>query len=83
MVRVQVSLTETQVAGLRRAARSRGTSVSELVRRAVSEALREEDALTEDEKWRRASALVGKYRSEEGDMSRRHDEIFAEAAAER
>ena len=82
MVRVQVRLPETQIARLREAAHTRRTSVSELIREAVSAALRDDDTVSEDEKWRRASALVGKYRSKEGDMSRRHDEIIAEAAME-
>jgi len=36
-------------------------------------------SITPDERWKRASALSGKYRSGRSDISARHDEFAAEA----
>jgi hypothetical protein len=74
-----VQFTEQQMRRLKRKAASEKVSVSELVRRSVERTFPETDEQSEEEKWRRASALVGKFRSNVHDLAARHDEYFAEA----
>ena len=79
MVRVQVQLTEEQVAALRELAANEGLSVAHVVREAVDLLLRERCGPTREEMVKRSLAAVGMFRSGTGDLSDRHDEYSAEA----
>lgn len=73
MVRTQILLTAAQHKRLKRLARKRNESLSQLVREAVDRL--PEDAETARE---RAKALLGAFRSDRDDASVRHDEYLAE-----
>ena len=77
MIRMQVQLTDAQAAKLKRLAAQHGVSISALVREAVESI---DDETKDEEKWRRALAVVGKYRSGSGlkDIARNHDKYLAE-----
>lgn len=57
MRRTQIYLTDEQRRGLRKAARRRGTSVAEVIRRAVDSFLRRDDVDTTDVLQRTLGAL--------------------------
>ncbi|HEY8477727.1 MAG TPA: ribbon-helix-helix protein, CopG family [Chloroflexota bacterium] len=76
MVRTPVQLTEKQAAALRALALRRGVSVAEIIRQAVERILEESEAT---EQWRRASAVVGRYRDTMSDVASRHDAYLDEA----
>lgn len=78
MVRTQISLTAEQADGLNKLARERGVSMAALVRDAVDGVLESEQR---DERWQRALAMVGKYRSKDRatDVAENHDKYLAEA----
>jgi plasmid stability protein len=80
MATAQIELTDEQMAALRAAAERRRLSVPDFVRQVVEAALVSEEQPASDEAWERASRAIGKFRSVEGDMSVRHDDIFVEAA---
>jgi predicted DNA-binding protein len=73
LIRTQIQLTEPQARELKDLARRRGISMAELIRQAV-ERIVEDD----DERWRRASSLVGRFRSGSSDIATRHDDYLAE-----
>ncbi|MBI2863199.1 MAG: ribbon-helix-helix protein, CopG family [Chloroflexi bacterium] len=75
MVRTQIQLTEAQARALKELATQRGVSMAELVRESVERILRESE---EDEKWRRALALMGRYREGTPDVSTNHDKYLDE-----
>jgi hypothetical protein len=82
MVRTQIQLTEEQYGGLRRWARRLGVSLSEAVRRCVSDRLtREEGAPSRDDRVRAALAVCGKYADPSGRsrVGLEHDEHLAKA----
>ena len=81
-VKTQVQLPEDDLAALRRLAAEQGVSVSELVRRGVKHLLASNRTPSREELWRRADQVIGKFRSSERDIGRRHDEYLAEAYAE-
>lgn len=77
MVRTQISLHEAEMERLRALARERGVSIASLLREAVDRLL---DESTMDERWRRASAVIGKYSSgEPTNWAVDHDEAFVES----
>lgn len=69
VIRTQISLDERQMEGLRELSRRRNVSMAELVREAVDALL---EAPTPDQ-WERASAVIGKYRSDDPNIARDHD----------
>jgi hypothetical protein len=77
MIRTQIQLTEDQAEGVKRIARERGISVAAVIREAVELELagRSDRA----ERWQRALAVVGKYRSGLADVAEHHDRYLAEA----
>ncbi len=75
MIRTQVQLTEAQAHKLKEVAQQQGISISELIRQAVDRKLEETN---DEEKWRRASSLIGKYSGGPSDVSTRHDDYLAE-----
>lgn len=70
MIRTQVSLTNEQMAALKREARKRGVSIAAIVRKAVDTELGASDR---DERIRRALEVMGKYESGHTDISENHD----------
>jgi hypothetical protein len=80
MVRLQVQLTEEQVAALREMSGQTGVSLAALVREAVSSALERRSG---DDRWERAFGVVGAFDSGSSDVSERHDRALAEAYAGR
>jgi len=79
MIRTQIQFTEQQLTELRRLARDRESSVAAVVRDAVDRELARRESL--DEAWKRALAVVGRYRGGGGNVARDHDEYLADAYA--
>jgi len=82
MVRTQIQLPEDQLQRLREVAAEEGISVSELVRRGVTQLLANRFAPSRDELVRRFAELRGQFRSDASDVSVRHDDYLAEAYGE-
>jgi hypothetical protein len=80
MVRTQIQLTEAEARALRRLAAERSTSLAALVREGIALLLRARRQVSQEEIRRRASAVVGRFRSGTGDLADHHDDYFAEAA---
>jgi len=78
MIRTQIQFDEEQIKWLRKRARERQVSVSQLVREGVHR-LREQNESIPEERKRRALAAVGRFSSGLSDVSKRHDEYLAEA----
>ena len=78
MVRTQIQLTDEQARRLKGLAAERGVSMAALVREGVELVLAEPDR---EELWRRALAVVGKYRDLEGatDVAENHDRYLEDA----
>jgi predicted DNA-binding protein len=79
MVRTQVQLSEEQVSRLKAKALEEGTSLAELVRRAVERYLAEEENGGYEERARRALEAVGRFASGAKDVSEAHDRYLEEA----
>jgi uncharacterized protein YabN with tetrapyrrole methylase and pyrophosphatase domain len=79
MVRTQIQLTETQARTLKKVAMDQGTSVAEVIRRAVDNMVQRSPKVSGQERIRRAVEIVGKFRSAKRNISRKHDEYLAEA----
>ncbi|MDO8586609.1 MAG: CopG family transcriptional regulator [Armatimonadota bacterium] len=77
MVRTIVQLTEEQAKSLRERAKKESVSASALVRQFVAAGLA--IPAVDDERRRRALQVIGCVKSGTGDVSERHDEIFAES----
>ncbi len=80
MVRTQIQLTEEQAARLKRLAAARGRSMADLVREGVDRLLRDEAGTSRADRMRQVARVFGRFRSGAGDLSRRHDAHFADAA---
>ncbi len=78
MVRIQVQLTEEQLAALKRLASRRGVSISELVRQGVDAILQGPQAEQERLRRERARAAAGRFRSGLGDLAEAHDRYLLE-----
>jgi len=76
MLRTQVSLTEEQMARLRREARRRGVSLAAVVRDAVDRAVPDEDVARID-RLERALRAAGSVASGTGDVAVRHDDVLS------
>ena len=79
MISVTVGFTEEQMRRLKQRAAAEKVSVSEVVRRSVERSFRDEREPSLEEKWRRATAVVGKFRFGPKDLATRHDDYFVEA----
>jgi len=79
MIRTQIQLEEEQYNSLQELAARQRTSMAELVRQAVSRLLETSGAITDEERHRRASAIIGRFHSGQSDVSTRHDEHLDEA----
>ena len=81
MVRMQIQFTEEQQAELRYQARTRGVSISALVRNAVDRELSRGESHAEA--WARALSVIGRYRGGPPyNVAENHDEHLAEAYAD-
>ena len=81
MVRLQIQLEASQHRQVKRRAKGLGVSVAEVIRRCVDAQLHADDAHNPEERARRLMAVAGKYVEASGadNVSRRHDEVLAEA----
>ena len=77
MKRVLVQLTDDQLAAIDRARSHSGRSASAVVREALDQWVAREDR---QQRWQRALAAVGGYRSGLHDVSERHDLYLDERA---
>lgn len=75
MVRTQIQLTEEQAKALKEIAAQRGVSMAELIRESVERIIEEYER---KEKWQKALAILGRYRSGLADVSANHDKYLAE-----
>jgi len=76
MIRTQMQLRDDQVRALRRRAAERGVSMATLIREAIDRSLEHDDMAA---KWERAIAAVGRFSSDDTDVSERHDDYLADA----
>jgi hypothetical protein len=79
MVRTQIQLTEMQARAVKKAAMEEGTSVAEVIRRAVEKMVESKPKMNAQKKIKRAIAIAGKFRSGKRNVSRKHDQYLAEA----
>lgn len=76
MVRTQIQLTKEQACALKDLSARRGVSMAELIRAGVAKILQENN---EEEKWRRASALIGRFSGTSDNVAVDHDTYLEEA----
>lgn len=81
MLRTQIQLREEEVSAIKKLARERSVSMAAVIRAAVDDYVARESGLSLDERWRRSLAAIGGFRSGAADLSQRHDDEFADAAA--
>ena len=79
MRRKQTQLTARQTQLIRREASRRGLSDAALIRSLVDELERVGARRVADDRWERALAAVGRFRSGRKDVSRDHDRHLADA----
>ncbi|MFH1488366.1 MAG: CopG family transcriptional regulator [Pseudomonadota bacterium] len=79
MIRTQIQLTETQARTIKKVAMNEGTSVAEVIRRAVEKMVQASPKVSSQERVRRAVEIVGKFRSGKRNVSQKHDKYLAEA----
>jgi 16S rRNA U516 pseudouridylate synthase RsuA-like enzyme len=78
MVRTQIQLSEEQAKAIKRIAAAQGTSMAEVIRRAVDDVIISRPSGNWNERHQRALAIVGKFRSGKRDISSNHDRYLAE-----
>ncbi len=80
MIRTQVQLTERQMSALKTLSHKRQVSVAELIRQGVEHVISGPEPISDEEKMRRAMAIVGKFTDKDGatDVSINHDKYLAE-----
>jgi hypothetical protein len=78
MIRTQIQLEEHQIQWLRTEAKSRGVSVSQLIREGV-EILYTQKKHASGNKAKRALAAIGRFSSGVSDISDRHDDCLSDA----
>lgn len=79
MIRTQVQLTPEQAELLRRMSAERGTSVAALLREAIDVWARSAQALSEQERRRRAIEGIGIIKGGPEDLASKHDDYFVES----
>jgi hypothetical protein len=75
-LRTQIQLTAEQLQALKDVSAAEKTSVAELVRSGVESVLKDRSGV---DRWARAAAVSGRFRSRRRDLARRHDSHLAEA----
>jgi len=75
--KLEVGLTGEQAAALRELASRRHVSVEELLQEEIEHLVGSSDAASDAERWQRALAALGQFRSGVGDLSVRHDDYLA------
>jgi hypothetical protein len=80
VVRMQVQLTEAQVAAVRRAAEKQGVSQAEVIRRALDAFIARPPATDRAALRERARTAIGAFHGGPSDVSLRHDYYLAESA---
>lgn len=78
MVRTQIQLPEDQARRLKQLAAEQGRSMADLIREGIAGVLARTGRPDDEERRRRALAVVGAFRSKTGDVSEEHDEHLAE-----
>jgi hypothetical protein len=76
---MQIQVTEQQAAELRRRARTQGTSLAAIVRKAIDHELMTRS--TNQDAWERALSAVGSAHGGGGNVGRDHDAYLADAYA--
>ncbi len=76
MIRTQVSLTDEQMARLRREAHRRGVSLAAVVRDAVDRSVPDDEAARVD-RLERALRAAGSVASGSGDVAGGHDDVLS------
>jgi hypothetical protein len=79
MVRTQIQLTQAQAEALKELAADQHVSVAEIIRRSIDIMIGSSIGYTQEERWRRAVAVAGRFHSDKTDVSINHDEYLAEA----
>ena len=69
MVRTQIQLTEAQVSKIKKAAMDQGTSVAEVIRRAVENMVQSSAKMSTQERAKRAIEIAGKFHSGKKNIS--------------
>lgn len=82
MRRLQIQLTDAQLAKLREIATSQGRSLADLIRESVDRYVATERPMDREEQKRRALAVIGKYQSNVPDLGSNHDKYLDEAYGE-
>ena len=80
MVRMQVQLTEAQVAAVRRSAERQGVSQAEVIRRALDAFIAKPLATDRAALRERARTAIGAFHGGSSDVALRHDHYLADAA---
>jgi len=80
MIRTQIQLTDELATHIRDAAAREHVSMAEMIRRAVGRFLETAPTSGTDERYARALAAAGRFRSGRRNLSMRHDAEFAEAS---
>jgi hypothetical protein len=80
MIRTQIQLTDELATHIKAAAAREHVSMAEMIRRAVARFLETASASGTDDRYARALAAAGRFRSGRRNLSMRHDAEFAEAA---
>ena len=80
MVRTQIQLTDDLAAHIKDLAAREHVSMAEMIRRAVGRFLETSPKAGADDRYARALAAAGRFRSDHRDLSVRHDAEFAEAS---
>ena len=80
MIRTQIQLTDKQAKTLQAMAKQQRVSMAELIRRSIDRYIQTEGPVPSDEeRRRRAMALVGRFPSGLSDISTNHDEYLEDA----
>jgi len=80
MIRTQIQLTDELAAHIKEAAAREHVSMAEMIRRAVAGFLRTTAPAGSADRYARALAAAGRFRSGRRDLSVRHDAEFAETS---
>ena len=80
MIRTQIQLTDELAAHIKDAAAREHVSMAEMIRQAVARFLETASKAKSGDRYERALAAAGRFRSGRRDLSVRHDAEFAEAS---